>query len=459
MPWPGGRPQAVADVDLSRPHLVGIGGLGMAPLATLLRGAGTTVTGSDASRGGHAAHHVDGRTVVVRSTAIEETNVEVSAAKVQGIPVVHRAQALDLVLADHNWTAVTGTHGKTTTTAMLAHILLRSGLDPTWAIGGSPIGMEAARWSIREAGVAEVDESDRSFLLTSPPIALVLNLDADHLENYNGRYGELVDAFEQWGRHLGEDTQLVLCGDDGGAMMLRHRLLGIGGSPHITTYGRTAAADMRIQRIESGRAGSVVALTSGVTFTFPVLGEEQALNAVGAITVAGLYGVPEADAAQALETFAGVERRLTHSTFDTGTTILTSYAHHPTAIRADLEAARQLADECRGRLILAFQPSGLHRVTTMYTEIALALAAADETVLLPLHTRYTGGEHDHLLPMIADRQRRVRAVARDLAEATDALLEAVKPGDVIVLMGTGDVADLAPALATATEAVETARLG
>ncbi|MDX6739200.1 cyanophycin synthetase [Actinocorallia sp. A-T 12471] len=192
-------------------------------------------------------------------------------------------------------------------------------------------------------------------------------------------------------------------------------------------------------------------LSSGRVVKLPVLGRHQAVNALGAIVVAGQYGVTEAEAASALESFPGVERRLTTTTLDNGVTILDSYAHHPTAIRMDLEVARRIAGE--HRVILALQPSGLTRVNLMHTEIALSLAQANDVVLLPVHTRYTHADHDHLLPLIAERQQRVSATVGDLSEAADTLAARALPGDVIVLMGTGDVAELSlPLLAASSSA-------
>ncbi|MCD0448867.1 Mur ligase domain-containing protein [Actinocorallia sp. API 0066] len=440
--WPGGSPPVAQNVDMARPHLIGAAGTGMWPLGVFLRAAGHTVSGSDLAWSGHDTENVEGASCVVYSTAVDAMNPLLAAARRRGVPAVHRAQALDLALDALNWTGVSGTHGKTSTTAMLAHILRETGADPSWIVGGRPSGMAAAHCGGGLAGVAEVDESDRSMLLTRPFFALVTNLDDDHTENYGGGSG-LLDTVEAWARRA---NSVVVCADDvgGSALATALRL----GRSRVLTYGTGGDTDVTIKETRSLRDATAVTLGDGVRFLLPVPGPEQALNSVGAIAAASLYGIDTSAAAEALETFAGVERRLTVTPLAGDVAVLDSYAHHPTAIAADLAVAA-----ASGRVVLAFQPSGHERIVRLAERIADATRAADELVLLPPHS-HRDTPTDHLVAYLRRHHPRLTVVA-DAAEATARLAELARPGDTIVTMGTGDVAGLTPRLLLAKRASAT----
>jgi UDP-N-acetylmuramate--alanine ligase len=433
----------------------------MRPLWTLLVERGIDVTGSDERFLGHNAAEVDGRSCLIYSTAIGEDNVEMQAALTAGIPAVHRAQALNAVLQGRRWTGVTGSHGKTLTAAALAHILDEGALDPTWYLGGQPLDRQLAHLGLGEVGVAELDESDRSILLTAPPIAVITNIDDDHMEVYKD-YADLQATLKAWALSLGRDAQVVLCLDDGGTLMLADELAEEPNAPALITYGRSNDADVRIVDIQptpNGR-GSVVTVEttqgSRIRFDLKLIGEHQALDAIGAATAATLYGVGLAQSAQALSTFTGAQRRLNPVGNAGGVQVLDSYAHHPTAIRADIAAARLTLGD-GGTVVLAFQASGLERVTRTHAEIAHAVGLADEIVLLPLHTSVTDARAGHLVPLIATAlQDRVHDTVDTLQEAAVMLADLADKGDVVLLMGAGDVTDLGPLLLKELDSVNAA---
>lgn len=461
-----------AVAELGRVHLVGVGGAGMSAVAALLAARGLVVSGSDAADGpalpglraagidvhvGHDAAHVAGVDTLVVSSAIRPTNPELVAARAAGVRVLHRSQALAALMADRDAVAVAGAHGKTTTSAMLATALLAAGADPSFAIGGVVVGPDGPLGGARDgagAFVAEADESDGSFLAYAPLVAVVTNVEPDHLDHYGTREA-FEDAFARFAGRVRPGGLLVACADDAGAARLVARVRGelersrVG----VTTYGRSAAADVQVGATTAGpdgrwlttvRQGDAVAeLSLGVP------GAHNGLNAAAAWTALRRLGLSAEAAAEGLAAFRGTGRRFEDRGSAGGVRVVDDYAHHPTEIAALLAAARQVTD---GRLVVLFQPHLYSRTKAFAPQFAAALAAADEVVVTDVYAAredpdpaVTGALVTDLMPgharFVADRVAAAR-VAAGLA----------RPGDLLLTVGAGDVTALAPVVLEALAA-------
>ncbi|MHB8328908.1 MAG: UDP-N-acetylmuramate--L-alanine ligase [Acidimicrobiales bacterium] len=439
--------------DLSRPrriHVVGIGGAGMSAIASVLAAMGHRVTGSDlkwspaldrlASTGidlwvGHDASHVGGVDVVTMSSAVGESNSEVVAARSRQIPVLTRARVLAALAACRRCIAVSGTHGKTTTTSMLSLILVEAGLRPSFLIGGdvNEIGTNAV-WDTGEWLVVEADESDGTFLELDPEIAVVTNVEADHLEHYGG-FEELVTAFDRF--CSGRTGGVVVGADDAVSAEL--------GARHgADLVGTVASARYRIESALVGTGGVSFDLThdGGVLahIELPVMGANIAQNAAVAVVAAMRVGAPPAAAASALARFAGVARRYELRGEAHGVRFVDDYAHLPTEVRAVLEAARTNA----GRLVVVFQPHRYSRIAALGQQFADAFVDADVVVVTDI---FAAGEAP--LPGVTGRVV-ADAVARahpDLdvsyvpghAELRDHMTRTLRPGDLCLTLGAGDL--------------------
>ncbi|MCP2337947.1 UDP-N-acetylmuramate--L-alanine ligase [Actinomadura rupiterrae] len=440
-------PAWVPGVDVSRPHLIGCDGVGMSALAELYAGADRTFTGWDRKRT-TARPALGTATCAVVSSAIDVEDAEVLRARAAGLPVIHRAQALAELMRDRTSVAVTGTHGKTTTSAMLAHILAETGQDPAFALGGRLIGAGNARTG-RGPMVVEADESDRSLLLMSPRIAVITSVDDDHPETLNG-LGDTLTLFEGFVRRLPVTGTVVICSDDPGAALLMERLRGPI-SPRVVTYGSspTASTDIRSLMLRRGNSHTVARVGGQqVEIYLPFPGRQLALDAVAAVTTAHLLGVPPDEAARALATYPGVHRRLTLHGNHHGVAVVDSFAHHPTAITADLAAARTIASP-RGRIWIAFEPSGAVRVEHFGPQIGRALASSAGVLLLPLHSQFTASGPEALTEIrneLRDHHVPVWDAHDAPDEGTQLLADRARQGDVILTMGTGGVTELGPQL-------------
>jgi UDP-N-acetylmuramate--alanine ligase len=445
-------------VDLARPmrvHVVGIGGAGMSAIATVLAAMGHTVSGSDLKDSpglsrlrslgmavaiGHGAEHVGDVDAVTVSTAVPPSNPEVVAARERGIPVLRRAETLAAIAATRRTVAVAGTHGKTTTSSMLALVLVEAGYRPSFIIGGelNEIGTGAV-WDDGEWFVVEADESDGTFLELGPEAALVTNVEPDHLEHYGGFDG-LVDAFRRFADSV--PGPRVVCADD----PIAAELGGI-------TYGTAAGADYRMVGVEGGR--------SRVRFTvehdgapvgeiaLPVPGLHNARNACGALVTGLCLGVPFEAAARALARYGGVARRFQFRGERDGVTFVDDYAHLPTEVAAALAAARD--GEWR-RVVAVFQPHRFSRTATLWRDFADAFVDADVLVLTDV---YAAGEAPRpgvsgklLVNAVLDAHPQARvAYLPGRAELAPYLRRVLRPGDVCVTLGAGDVTSLADELA------------
>ncbi len=442
-------------LDLSAPrriHVVGIGGAGMSAIAGVLARMGHTVSGSDLkdsrtitrlraagvdARIGHAAEHVAaGLDAVVISTAIPSTNPEVVAAGTLGIPVLRRAEALRALVATRRAIAVAGSHGKTTTSSMLALVLRGAGWRPTFLIGGdvNEVGTNAA-YDDGEWLVVEADESDGTFLELSAEAAIVTNVEADHLDHY-GSFPALVDAFTRFLE--GTPGPRVVCADEPHAAAIAARV-------GARTYGFAPDADYRIVRCDGHRHGSEVEVTrDGAplgTFSLPVPGVHNATNAVAAVAIATELGVPFADTARALAGFGGVARRFEFRGEHDGVTLIDDYAHLPSEVQAALRTARAGG---WNRVIAVFQPHRYSRTDSLWRDFADAFTDAD---LLVLTDVYAAGETPRpgvtgrlLVRAVLDAHPAASVVyLPHRADVVTVVPRLARPGDVVLTLGAGDL--------------------
>ncbi|GAA2710861.1 MULTISPECIES: UDP-N-acetylmuramate--L-alanine ligase [Streptomyces] len=448
---------------MERPHFIGIGGAGMSGIAKILAQRGAAVAGSDAKESataaalralgatvhiGHAAGHLAAdATCVVVSSAIRADNPELAAAAERGIPVVHRSDALARLMDGLRPIAVAGTHGKTTTTSMLAVSLAALGLDPSYAIGGDLDGPGTnARHGDGEIFVAEADESDRSFHKYAPEVAIVLNVELDHHANY-ASMEEIYDSFETFVGRVRPGGTLVVSADHAGARELTAR---VAGRPdlHVVTYGEAEDADVRVLDVTPrGLTSEVTVDLKGreLTFGVSVPGRHYAHNAVAALAAGAALGVPADDLAAALGKFTGVGRRLQLKGEAGGVQVIDSYAHHPTEMTADLEAIRGAAADAR--VLVVFQPHLFSRTQELGTEMGQSLALADSSVVLDIYPAREDPVPGVTSDMIIDAAKEAGADVRpehDMAAVPDVIAGMARPGDLVLTMGAGDVTDLGP---------------
>ncbi|MEX2970775.1 UDP-N-acetylmuramate--L-alanine ligase [Streptomyces sp. C184] len=452
--------------SMDRPHFIGIGGAGMSGIAKILAQRGAQVAGSDAKDSataqalralgvtvhlGHAAGHLaEDATSVVVSSAIRPDNPELAAAQERGIPVVHRSDALASLMEGLRPIAVAGTHGKTTTTSMLAVSLGALGLTPSYAIGGDLDAPGSnAEHGAGEIFVAEADESDRSFHKYAPEVAIILNVELDHHANY-ASMDEIYESFETFVGRIRPGGTLVIAADQPGARELTERISGRH-DIEVVTYGESADADVRILKVNPrGLTSDVtVTLTSGkiLTFTVSVPGRHYAHNAVAALAAGVALGLPPHNLASALGKYTGVKRRLQLKGEAAGVQVIDSYAHHPTEMTADLEAIRGAAEG--SRVLVVFQPHLFSRTQELGTEMGQALALADASVVLDIYPAREDPIPGVTSTLIIDAARAAGADVTpesDQAAVPDLIAGMAKPGDLVLTMGAGDVTDLGPAI-------------
>ena len=451
-------------------HFVGIGGAGMSGIAEVLLNLGYTVSGSDlgdsavtrrlAEMGakvyrGHAAANVRGANVLVTSSAVKADNPEVQAARAAHVPVVARAMMLAELMRFKQGIAVAGTHGKTTTTSLIASVLTEAGLDPTFVIGGKLLAAGAnAKLGQGEYLVAEADESDASFLLLNPVLAIVTNIEADHMDTYGHDFERLKDAFVDFLHRLPFWGMAVLCADDPIVRELLPRI-----TKPVMTYG--TADDCSIQavnvRAEAGRM-HFTALRNGerspIEVTLNTPGRHNVLNALAAIAVAWELNLPDAAVQKALAGFSGVGRRFQRYgeiQLPDGRrfTLVDDYGHHPVEMAATLEAARGAFPG--RRLVLAFQPHRYTRTRDLFEDFVRVLSQVDAVLLTEV---YAASE----APIVAaDGRSLARAVrvagkvepvfVADVNELPQAVADFVQDGDVVLTMGAGSIGQVPARLA------------
>lgn len=448
-------------------HFVGIGGSGMNGIAEVLLNLDFSVSGSDLAASaatrrlqdmgavvhiGHAAENLNQADVVVVSTAVKNDNPEVIAARARKIPVVPRAMMLAELMRFRQGIAVAGTHGKTTTTSLVASILAEAGMDPTFVIGGR---LESANTNARlgsgEYIVAEADESDASFLHLSPILAIVTNIDADHMDTYGHDFEQLKNAFVEFLQCLPFYGMAVLCVDDPNVRAILPRV-----TKPVMLYGFSEEARIRAVNVRADGAQMkfTVLRINGVTTTFEVTlnltGTHNVLNALAAIAIASELNVPDAAIVKALSDFKGVGRRFQRygevaARSGGHFTLIDDYGHHPVEMQAVIAAARGAFPD--RRLVLAFQPHRYTRTRDCFEDFVRVLSSADAVLLTEV---YSAGE-----PAIvaADGRALVRAirvvgkVEPIFMESTDELPEAilgvVQANDVVIVMGAGSIGQVA----------------
>ncbi|MEU6525646.1 UDP-N-acetylmuramate--L-alanine ligase [Streptomyces sp. NPDC046924] len=449
---------------MDRPHFIGIGGAGMSGIAKILAQRGAEVAGSDAKESataealralgatvhiGHAAGHLaDDASCVVVSSAIREDNPELVRAAELGIPVVHRADALAALMDGLRPIAVAGTHGKTTTTSMLAVSLTALGRRPSYAIGGDldAPGSNALHGE-GEIFVAEADESDRSFHKYAPEVAIILNVELDHHANY-ASMEEIHESFEAFVGRIVPGGTLVISSDHEGARELTRRLRASACSVRTVTYGEAPDADVRVTSVvPQGLKSEVTVEFEGapLTFTVSVPGRHYAHNAVAALAAGAALGIPAGELAPALAAYTGVKRRLQLKGEAAGVQVIDSYAHHPTEMTADLEAMRAAAGDAR--ILVVFQPHLFSRTRELGKEMGQALTLADSSVVLDIYPAREDPIPGVTSELIIEAARAAGAdvtPVHDKAEIPDAVAGMTKPGDLVLTMGAGDVTDLGP---------------
>ena len=462
---------------VKRIHFVGIGGSGMSGIAEVLLNLGYSVSGSDlaasaaterlASLGahviaGHAAGNIAGADVVVVSTAVKPDNPEVTAARARRIPVVPRALMLAELMRLRQGIAVAGTHGKTTTTSLIASVLAEAGLDPTYVIGGRLTASASnARLGAGEFIVVEADESDASFLHLQPVAAVVTNIDADHMETYQHDFARLKQAFVDFLQNLPFYGSAILCADDASVREIMPFV-----SKPIVTYGLREDAMVRAVDIVVGERMHFRTLRGGsrpLDIVLNLPGRHNVQNALAAIAVADELGLPDAAITRALAEFRGVGRRfqrcgeipIAGGEGATGRfTLIDDYGHHPAEMQATLEAARGAFPG--RRVLLAFQPHRFTRTRDLFGDFVRVLSGADALVLADV---YPAGEQ----PIAAaDGRSLMRAIeaagnmrpvfVENIADMPAAILKAARPGDVVLTMGAGSIGSVPAKLARSSEA-------
>ncbi|MBS7457741.1 UDP-N-acetylmuramate--L-alanine ligase [Coralloluteibacterium stylophorae] len=453
----------------SRVHFIGIGGAGMSGIAEVLCTLGYVVSGSDmadnrvtrrlASLGarverGHAPEHLGDADVVVISSAIRQDNPELIAARTQRIPVVPRAEMLAELMRFRRGIAVAGTHGKTTTTSLIASVLSEGGIDPTFVIGGQLLSAGAnARLGTGQWLVAEADESDGSFLRLNPLIAVVTNIDADHLENYGGDFGRVRAAFSEFLHRLPFYGLAVLCIDDPEVAELAAAM-----PRHMMTYGLADVADVRAEHVspEGGRTRFRLCLPESecVDVTLNMPGRHNVLNALAAAAIGWQLGVDAAAIARALEGFQGVGRRfnaLGEIAFGRGSALVVDdYGHHPRELAAVFAAARGGWPD--RRLVVAFQPHRYSRTRDLLDDFAAVLSSADAVVLTDVYPAgeapIANADAKALARAIRSRGRLDPVLVGPAAELPALLPDVLADGDLLLVMGAGDIGQVAAELAT-----------
>jgi UDP-N-acetylmuramate--alanine ligase len=441
-------------------HFVGIGGSGMSGIAEVLLNLGYAVQGSDLKssavterlaalgaqvRLGHAAHNIEGADVVVVSSAIARGNPEVEAALVRRLPVVSRAEMLGELMRFRYSIAVAGTHGKTTTTSLIASILAEGGEDPTFVIGGRLKSADShARLGSGRYLVAEADESDASFVHLQPLIAVVTNIDNDHLATHGGDFERLKQSFVGFLHNLPFYGLAVLCLDDRQVRGILERV----GRP-VLTYGLDEAADVRALQVRrQGLQTSIkVARPCGraleVTVNLP--GAHNVLNSLAAIAVATELGVDDKAIARSLAGFQGIDRRMQHvadiATAVGTVTVIDDYGHHPTEVTATLEAVRQ--GYAGRRIVLAFQPHRYTRTHDLIDDFGKVLSMADVLLVTEVYAAgespIAGADGRAICRAVRSRGQVEPLFVERVEELAQSLKDVIRDGDVIITMGAGNI--------------------
>jgi UDP-N-acetylmuramate--alanine ligase len=458
---------------IERVHFVGIGGSGMSGIAEVLLSLGYAVSGSDLRRSpvtdrlaslgarialGHDAAHVGPAHVVVTSTAVRPDNPEVVEARRAGIPVIPRAEMLAELMRLKYGVAVAGSHGKTTTTSMVAAVLDKGGLDPTVIVGGilQHLG-SGARLGKGDFMVAEADESDRSFLKLTPTVAVVTNIDREHLDTYRD-LADVQEAFLGFVNKVPFYGAAVLCLDDAPVQDILPRV-----ERRIVTYGLSPQASVSARDVQLDPSGARYTACAGDatlgTITLAVAGAHNVVNSLAAVAVGLDLGVPFDPIREGLRSFAGVDRRFQARGEAGGVLVIDDYGHHPTEVRATLQTLRAHAGA--RRTVVLFQPHRYTRTQALWEDFGRAFHLADVLLLTDI---YPAGEEpiagvsaETLAQAITEKGHRNVAYAGDLKSASARLAEEARDGDVVLTLGAGSVWTAGEELLKKRHATETPR--
>jgi UDP-N-acetylmuramate--alanine ligase len=437
-------------------HFVGIGGMGMCGLAEVLANMGYTVSGSDVNETditrhlagigctiaqGHRADNIGATDVVVVSSAIKGYNPEVEAARARQIPVIPRAEMLGELMRMKYGIAVAGAHGKTTTTTMMHSVLMAAGLDPTAVIGGrvNSLGLANARWGKSDYLVAEADESDGSFLTLSPTLAIVTNIDAEHLDHY-GTYDNVKKAFTDFCNRVPFYGMAALCLDNAGVQAILPSL-----HKRFTTYGVSAQATYRARNIRfDGLTSRFVAWRRAEELgevALPMPGQHNVLNALGVLAMTDFLDLPFETYVKAIGQFEGIQRRFTVRGEVGGVTVVDDFGHHPAEVRATLSGAR--AAFPGRRIIAAFQPHRFTRTRDQFQEFARSFYDADRVVICDVFAAgekpIEGVTSDALVRAVKDAGHKdVTYVARR-EDVAPWIVDQIKPTDLVITLGAGNI--------------------
>lgn len=429
----------------------------MSAIARVMLEMGYEVTGSDVARQeltdklvskgariyiGHEAGHVRGADLVVYSTALARDNVERVEAESLNIPTLHRAQMLARLLNSRTGIAVAGAHGKTTTSSMIALVMELSGLDPTYIIGGEIVNVGTnAKAGKGEFVVAEADESDGSFLQYEPAVAVVTNIEADHLENYDGDFGKLKAAYVQFLKQVRPDGCAVVCADDSN---VRELLPQIAGKTNTLTFGVHGDANYKAADIELGdRQASFTVVKDGAALgaiSLSVPGLHNVYNALAAVVVCLHAGVPFERIASSIVEFRGAKRRFQVLGDVNDILVIDDYAHHPTEIQATILAAKATGK----RILAVFQPQRYTRTYFLLDAFSRAFAEADEVYITDIYSpagekQIEGVTSSRLVQLIAENSNANVSYVPTREQVRDLLAERVRPGDLVLTMGAGDI--------------------
>ncbi|WP_027414875.1 UDP-N-acetylmuramate--L-alanine ligase [Aneurinibacillus terranovensis] len=445
------------DDNIQHVHFIGIGGYGMSAIARVMVDMGYKVSGSDVARKelteklskkgahvfiGHHARNIAGADLVVYSTDIPKNNVELAAAKEQSIPLIHRSQMLGRLLNEKHGIAVAGAHGKTTTSSMIALVMEKSGADPTYIIGGEIIGVGSnARAGKGDYVVAEADESDGTFLEYYPQIAVVTNIEPDHLENYDGNFENLKKAYRQFLSQVKPGGAAVVCSDDG---YVREMLPQVSKQVSTITYGIKREADYTAVNIRPGdRTIAFDVLYKGNSLgalTLSVPGIHNVYNALATTAVCMEAGLSFEAIVKAIIEFRGAKRRFQVIDEVNNILVVDDYAHHPTEIEATLEAARST----NRRIICVFQPQRYTRTFFLFDEFSRAFKEADEVIIVDIYSpandpEIEGVSAEKLVDLIKQNSNQNARYLSCKEDVLAYLQSAAKPGDLVMTMGAGDI--------------------
>lgn len=440
-------------------HFIGIGGIGMSAIAKVMLEDGQNVTGCDlkpsslvlhlAEKGariwtGHDPVHLESAEAIVVTAAVPQDNPELSEARRRGLPILRRADMLGQLMDAKFGIAIAGTHGKTTTTSLVAHLLETAGLDPTVLVGGEMIDLGTnAKRGQGPYLVAEADEFDAAFLSLRPQIAVVTNIEAEHLDYY-GTYQAVVAAFGRFLASVPPEGHLVLCGDDSGVQTLLAAEKDL--RAKIITYGFEKGLSWQATNLEANAMGNYgfTAVADGAafgSFQLAIPGRHNVLNALAAVAVGHLLGIAAATVETAIASFSGVRRRFELRGEVRGITVIDDYGHHPTEIRATLRAARERFGQ--RRILCVFQPHTYSRTKHLLQEFAACFDEADEVLIADI---YASRERDTLGISAKDLVAALRHphghYAGSLAQATHLALDMLRSGDVLLAVGAGDIDSL-----------------